>query len=309
MDIIEGLSPDEKARIAIEDLLRPTPMISPSDYRKMLAAMEVDEGRRFNAFISHFQILRQNLDRLLYLVMELQTHLLNRDRVLWYLHGLEELDEAISFDIFDSGVSKALLIDNPNLKPGKPLEIRVTLATVRLGVWGKKRIPVGAKSGVQPEAKVTGILSLYAAGIRANAGVVKALFQHVTQEARAMGLDFMRGLAIEIVDEVAKYDRSMKQIVRESEERFAKWERKGLTHEERLQRIVNEEPQPLAPCIFPVDDRWALEWDEIGEDEETARRLREDPEALLPSSYEGVPSEGLLEHFKAVSLARVDTAQ
>ena len=77
-----------------------------------------------------------------------------------------------------------------------------------------------------------------------------------------------------------------------------------MTHEERLERILNDDPEPFRACIFPVDDRWALERDEIGEDEETARRLREDPEAWVPSSHEGSPSEGLLVHLKEVSLAQ-----
>ena len=44
----------------------------------------------------------------------------------------------------------ALLVKNPHLEPGKPLTLRVSLATVRLGVWSKKeRSPFDKKGGVQ----------------------------------------------------------------------------------------------------------------------------------------------------------------
>jgi len=35
-----------------------------------------------------------------------------------------------------------------------------------------------------------------------------------------------------------------------------------------------------------VERRWALVWEEIEEDEETARRIREDPEKWVPVSFE-----------------------
>ena len=73
---------------------------------------------------------------------------------------------------------------------------------------------------------------MYAQVTRVMASEVKALFRYLTEEAQALGLEFLRGLAIEIVYEVAKYDRSMKQLVRESEARFERWEEEGLTHAE-----------------------------------------------------------------------------
>ena len=302
-DIVGGLSPEDKARVAIEDLLRAEPVISPTDYRKMLGAMRSEEGRRYNAFIHRFQTLKRNLDRLMHLVNDLKKQLLDRDRLLFYLRALEEMEENISSDAFNTGVSKALLIDNPNLRPGRPLEVRVTSATIRLGVWGKRRIPVSQKGGVHPDAKVIEILTLRAKVIRTQATGVKALFRYVKEESQDMGLEFIMGLAIEIVDDVAEHDRSMKRLLRETQERSRQREEEGLTHEERLNRILTDEHE-LGACIFPVDDRWALEWDEIDEDEETGRSIREDPEEwpVAPvAKDEGGTNEGLLDRYRAIS--------
>ena len=56
---------------------------------------------------------------------------------------------------------------------------------------------------------------------------------------------------------------------------------RGLTYEERLQRIITEEAGPPADSIFPVAAKWALEWDEVEEDSETARFLRENPDEWI----------------------------
>ena len=299
-DVISDLSPEDKAKVAIEDSLRLKPVIPPTDYRKMLDAMTAEEGHRFNAFIKRFQTLRSNLDYLAHRVAELQKDLLNRDRTLWYLRGLEEVEEAISFDSRSPGASKVLLVDNPNIRPGEPLKLRVTLATVSLGVWGKQRIPIGKKSGVELTEQVDGFLTVYAAVIRARAANIKSIFRYVEEEATDMGLDFMRGMAIEFVDDVAKHDRSMKRIAQESATRTKRWNKEGLTHEEQLERTLKEGTEPIGACVFPVDDKWALEWDEVEEDEDTARLIREAPESWLEASH-SESDEGLLDHFKAIA--------
>ena len=83
------------------------------------------------------------------------------------------------------------------------------------------------------------------------------------------------------VEEVAGHDLTMKKIQRRMDERERRWDGEGLTYEERLQRIVAEEADPPADGIFPVDAQWALEWDEVEEDIETARCLRENPEEWM----------------------------
>ena len=69
------------------------------------------------------------------------------------------------------------------------------------------------------------------------------------------------------VDEIASHDLTMKKTQRRMEE--------------RLQRIVTEEADPPADGIFPVDAQWALEWDEVEEDSETARFLSENPDEWM----------------------------
>ncbi len=145
-EIISGLSPEEMARLAIEDALRKEPVLSPGDRHRMVRALSSHEGTRYNKVIDRYQSLLANLRLLTLLVDEARRQLLLRDRILWFERALIELDEAI---VFDPGVSDALLVENPNLKPGQPLTLRVSLGTVRLGVWGKKkRSPFGKTSGV-----------------------------------------------------------------------------------------------------------------------------------------------------------------
>ena len=96
-----------------------------------------------------------------------------------------------------------------------------------------------------------------------------------------MGLEGVQEMANAAVGEVAGHDLTMKKIQRSMDERARRWDREGLTYEERLQRIVAEELEPPADGIFPVDAQWALEWDEVEEDTETARFLREKPEEWM----------------------------
>ena len=60
-DIIKGLSPEDKAKLVIEDVLRDKPVLSYSQRRKMLQAMSSEEGRRYNLFMVRFETIRQNL--------------------------------------------------------------------------------------------------------------------------------------------------------------------------------------------------------------------------------------------------------
>ncbi len=46
-------------------------------------------------------------------------------------------------------------------------------------------------------------------------------------------------------------------------------------------------PVGRAPyVVFPVEERCALVWEEVEEDQETARRMREDPEGWHPPSVD-----------------------
>src|SRR3972149_4421050 len=97
-DIVEGLSPEEKAKLVIEDLFRKEPVLTPWNRHKMLGAMSDDEGRRYNTVLDRFKDLKSNAMTLEQLADEARRHLLMRDRILWYERALVEVEEAIVFD-------------------------------------------------------------------------------------------------------------------------------------------------------------------------------------------------------------------
>jgi hypothetical protein len=66
-DIIKGLSPEEKARLVIEDLFREKPVLSPSNRRRMLAEMSSEEGTRYNAVVDRHETLKRNVRTLSHL--------------------------------------------------------------------------------------------------------------------------------------------------------------------------------------------------------------------------------------------------
>src|SRR3989304_478077 len=206
-DVVKGLSPEEKAKLVIEDLFREEPVLSPGNRGKVLGAMSDDEGRRYNAVIDRYAALGSSIRTLGCLADEARRHLLMRDRILWFLRALVEVEEAI---VFDPKVADALLVNNPNLKPGKPLLLRVSFATVRLGVWGKKeRSPVAEAGGVQLNERGEEALDLHNARAGCLAADMKAAHRYVADASRALGLDFVEGLATKIVRQIAAYDRPL----------------------------------------------------------------------------------------------------
>ena len=266
-EIINRLSPEEKARLAIEDALRQEPVLSPSDCHRMVRALSSQEGTRYNRVIDRYQSLLANLRLLTLLVDEARRQLLLRDRILWFERALIELDEAI---VFDPGVSDALLVENPNLKPGQPLTLRLSLGTVRLGVWGrKKRSPFGKAGGVQLHERMVEALELHIGRVRQLAGDVKAMYGYLVEESRAIGLDFAEGFATGVVRQISDYDRPL------------------------LEDLLDERKDGAPPIdawrresVFPVAKARALVWEEIEEDAETARRIRDDPDDWVPASYD-----------------------
>ena len=270
-DIVKGLSPEEKAKLVIEDLFRKEPVLTPWNRHKMLGAMSDDEGRRYNAVLDRFEKLKSNIRTLGHLADRARRHLLMRDRALWYERALVELEEAI---VFDPDVANPLLVKNANLEPGRPLVLRVPLVTLRLGVWGKKgRSPAGKRSGVQLDERVVEALSVHKAHLCQLAGEIKAVYRYIVEESRAAGLDFMEGLAKMIVRPIAEYDRPLIEDLLQGDN--GKWKDKSSERE----------------SIFPVERRWALVWEEVEENEETARRIRKDPEGWMPVSYESEVQE------------------
>lgn len=260
-DIIKGLSPEEKARLVIEDLFREKPVLSPANCRRMLDEMSPEEGRRYNAVVERHETLKRNVRTLSHLAEGAKTQLLMRDRILWFYRALVEVEQAI---IFDADVAGPLLVENTNLKPGRPLTLRVPFADMSLGVWGrKKRWPVGKASGVRLDERVIEALDIHTRRIRQIAGEMKALHRYMVEESRALELEYIEGFCSMVVRQVSDHDRPLLQEM-------------GKTVEQGHHR----------DSLFPVDNRWALVWEEVEEDAETARRVRADPEGWVVVSYE-----------------------
>jgi hypothetical protein len=260
-DIIKALSPEDKARLAIEDLFREKPVLSPANCRRMLAEMSPEEGRRYNAVVERHETLKGNVRMLSHLAEGAKKQLLMRDRILWFYRALVEVEEAI---IFDPDVAGPLLVENTNLKLGRPLTLRVLFADVSLGVWGRKqRLPVRNASGVRLNERVIEALGMHTGRIRQIAGEMKALHRYMVEESRALELEYIEGFCSMVVRQVSDHDRPLLQEM-------------GKTVEQGHHR----------DGLFPVDDRWALVWEEVEEDAETARRVRADPEGWVAVSHD-----------------------
>ena len=123
--------------------------------------------------------------------------------------------------------------------------------------------------------------------IRNLTGELKALFSHVIKEAEDLEFDFLKGLAVTMVRDIKDWDQpTINTLLRQNKEMEAQWEEEGLNHKQKLERILEEVPEPRGRGIFPVEERWALEWEDIEEDTEAARRISEDPESWIPPSWD-----------------------
>ena len=95
------------------------------------------------------------------------------------------------------------------------------------------------------------------------------MYGYLVKESRAIGLDFMEGIAIVVVRQISEYDRPL--------------------IEDMLGRVKDGSGPSDAwrrESVFPVDKGWALVWEEVEENAETARRIREDPADCVPASYD-----------------------
>ncbi|MPZ14354.1 MAG: hypothetical protein GEU73_08005 [Chloroflexi bacterium] len=236
--ITRGLSAEQKAKLVIEDGFREHPILSPAERHRMCAAMGTEGAQRYNAYLDRYDRLRELQLFLGILASQAMKDLLERDRILWHLDALEWLTDHLAF-------SRPLFADNLNLKPGRPITVRTLFADVRLGVWGKERSPFPTKgSMVEARPVVHQALDIYVQRIRATAADMRAVLHHITEEARAMELDYMEGAALRAVQDVREHD-------------------------------VMEDGGAIAKgAIFPVPDEWALQWDAVEENPETLRRAR-----------------------------------
>ena len=226
--------------------------------QRLLARMKPEEGRRYNAYVDRWRVLHENVRTLLHLAGEVKTKLLERDRVLWYWRGVLDVEEAL---VFQHG--KALLEQNANVQPGKPLEVRTVVGTIRLGVAGKKRLPFGVDLGGTMNPRMEEVLDLFAASVRRLASEVKALASYVVEEAEAMKLVTMTPLVRSALGELREYDRPL------------------------LREVLEGAKAKLPPgALLPVEERWALVWEEVEEDRGTELRVRLDPENWEPLSVD-----------------------
>jgi hypothetical protein len=308
--IIGKLSPEEKAKLVIEDVFRDEPVLAPDAQSKMLQAMGAEEGRRYNAVIDRYSRLKNEVVFLQDMANKVKLDLLERDRILWYQRGLEDMVAGLSF----SEEGKALLVDNPNLKPGKPLAVRLAFATLRLGVWGRKRqtYPSDGTPQVELGEKPMASLELYAKRIRDAAADMKAILAYVVEEAQEVGLDVIEEWALLAVEDVRQHDRPpgevqidylMKKAREEGEEATREDVREALSNFvltlPNVQKdgeidwpLVWEELRTHNPrgawsgAIIPVDERWQLVWEDVEANSETGRRIREAPEKFTPASWD-----------------------
>jgi hypothetical protein len=265
---VADLSPEDKARWLLEGPLLGAE-ISKAEEQRLLSKMTPEDGRRYNAYIARWDRLRRNMATLLTMAMELKEQLLLRDRILWYWRGVLDLQESLVF-----GHGKALLEDNPNVKPGKTMELGTMAGAVRLGVSGKDRLPFGKSLGAEMRERMQETLDLNAKGIRQLAAEGKALGRYLTEEAQAMELSTVGPFVADLLDELREYDRPL------------------------LKEIAQGKAPALPPgALFPVDQRWALVWEDIQEDAETARRVRADPDGWQPKSVDRLLGGRTLSEF------------
>ena len=320
-DIMENLSPEEKAKLIIEDLFRDKPTLSPKAQQKALRAMPREEGLRYNAYIDRYNRLKGSIRLLQDMSYQAANDLYARDRILFYQHALHEVVDALDFPTSSTTspanlAGEALLVNNPNLKPGKPLELKLYGATLRLGVWGRKRHTSSPRNTPQVELheKPVAALDMYAQRIRETAADMKAILHYIVEEAQEMDLEFLQGWAHAAVESVRQHDRSSSEIILDSfmevarkEGREEGWEAvredardaldlfvtglPGVQKDGKVdwhmvrQELEDHDPREAwGSGVFPVDDRWSLMWEDLEENAETLRRIREAPLDFIPSS-------------------------
>ena len=317
-DIMEKLSPEEKAKLIVEDLFRDKPTLSPKAQQKALRAMNREEGLRYNAYLDRYNRLKGALRLLQDLSYQASGDLYARDRILFYQHALHEVVDALEFPTSSTtspanNAGEALLVNNPNLKPGKPLELKLYGATLRLGVWGRKRRTSSPSNTPQVELhkKPLAALDMYAQRIRETAADMKAIHHHIVEEAQEMDLEFLQGWAHAAVESVRQHDRSSSEIILDSFMEVARKEGREAVREDARdalnlfvtglpgvqedgkvdwhmvrQELSDRDPREAWGSGQPVDDRWALVWEDLEENAETLRRIREAPLDFIPSSWD-----------------------
>ena len=284
------MKPEDKARLLIEDQLRDKPTLSPQDRRQILNAMEEAEVQKYNAYIDRYNTLRDNVKHLTDLAELVNHDLYQRDRLLWYIHAVEEIEEHLVFN-------SQLFNDNPNVKPNKPVIIKTTFADIHLGL-NKKREIVDKDMGVKVHPLAHDALITIIERIRRLCGEMKAIYNFIEEEAKAIKMDFLSGFSKLLIHQ------------------YATWDSVIIGHD-RI--IYQDNTNNRGTLLFPVKAEYALVWDDIEPNPESVKRIKADPANWIMVSqaevshrfYDdgGDPGNAFLREMGELAQANLDKAK
>jgi hypothetical protein len=277
-DIINGLSPEDKARLVIEDQFRDEPVLSPVARRLMLDAMGVEEGKRYDAVVDKFNQLKDLVSLLGIMATDAKIRLVERDRLLWVRYAYQWLQDTL---LLNPRLAD-LLGDHPRFKRGSPLEIPGLFgAVLRLGVGENGQLTHPFSGEVELGDSMVEGLDQYMTSVRAVVADMKVLLRHIVEEARAAGLDVVEGSALMVVRDVQVHDRPYMEELPQT---------LGAGESDSASQAGAGGGLP-AGAILPVEYRWALVWEEVEENEEVARQIHENPKSLVPALLERVAGD------------------
>ena len=145
-------------------------------------------------------------------------------------------------------------------------------------------------------------MDLQAQRLQKLASALKSMYLYAIEEAERLRMDFLAGLAVEIVNGVATWDQpTMKNLLKLSNEHQFKGGGKWKGDEGFS---VSEVSLQRGRGVFPVEEQWELDWEEIGEDEGLSTQLREDPSKcpdIVFTLIHGDGPEDLLEYCKRLA--------
>jgi len=281
-DIIKDLTPEDKARLFIEDGIRDKPTLSPQDQRQILGAMSREEGQRYNAFTAKYNILKAIIKHFRSLAEYIKSDLYSRDIVLYYIRALTEVNDLLTLN--------NLVRDNPNIKPRKPVILKTLFADIHIG--SNKKREINTKVKLHPETHDMLIIAIQR--IRQRCGALKALYSCIEQVSKALKIEFWLGFCKLLINEFATWDGLVlgkDSIICQSPMHKAMLSNAAEdTPEDTLHMFNRDAPIPpeAGKMVFPVKADYALIWDEIVEDTATVKQIKADPENWSLSSIASI---------------------
>ncbi len=261
-ELFGSLSPEELFKLVIDDCYKvesgDNTIISKNHLHELVQGMQPEEGQRYNALLKKSGDLIHMCRTLNEICMQTEILLLKRDRVLWVRY---------SYIVLGDGFRVA----GPRKKTN-PFKIR--------GVFGEELIFGGEPDLAETPEHVLEVLDSIVLLIRNYVADLKAMVTYLGEEAGSWELDLFLGMARMIVEKIRTYDRPY-------QEEFVEYIVAGVGYLDGEGNLV----RPPGAFVH-VPHRLALVWEEVPENEETARRIREDPEHFVPASWDGSPGEG-----------------